>query len=47
MTIIGLSKLLDNSITYMKVANSTFHVAEIIEYLIDANIIEYSRFSHI
>jgi hypothetical protein len=32
--IIGLSKLLDNGITYMKGANSTFHVAEIIEVLI-------------
>lgn len=30
-----------------KGANSTFHVAQIIEYLIDANILGFSRFSHI
>lgn len=44
--IIDLSKLFDNGITYMKGANSTFHVTEIIEYLIDANILDYSRFTH-
>lgn len=45
--IIGLSKLINNDISYEKCANSTFHVAEIIEYLIDVNILGFSRFSHI
>ena len=30
--IIGLSKLINHGISYEKGANSTFHVAEIIEY---------------
>lgn len=45
--IIGLSNLINDGISYEKSANSTFHVAEIIEYLIDANILGFSRFSHI
>lgn len=45
--IIGLSTIINNGILYEKGANSTFHVAEIIEYLIDANILGFSRFSHI
>ena len=32
--IIGLSNLINDGISYEKSANSTFHVAEIIEYLI-------------
>lgn len=45
--IIGLSTILKNGISYIKGANSIFHTAEIIEYLIDSNILGYSRFSHI
>lgn len=45
--IIGLSTILKNGITYIKGTNSVFHTAEIIEYLVDSNILGYSRFSHI
>ncbi len=38
--IIGLSKLINNGIHYEKGANSIFNVAEIVEYLIDANILQ-------
>ena len=45
--IIGLSTILEKGVAYKKAANSTFSTAEIIEYLIDANILGFSRFMHI
>ncbi|MCX7871518.1 MAG: LicD family protein [bacterium] len=44
--IIGLPTILEKGITYKKSANSTFNVAEIIEYMIDENILGFSRFMH-
>lgn len=44
--IIGLSTMIKNGVAYKKGANSIFKTAEIIEYLIDSNILGYSRFSH-
>ena len=45
--IIGLPTILEKGVTYKKAANSTFNTAEIIEYMIDANILGFSRFMHI
>lgn len=44
--IIGLSTIIKNGVAYKKADNSIFKTAEVIEYLIDANILGYSRFSH-
>lgn len=44
--IIGYKDILKNSITFNKAANSTFSVTDIIDYLTDANILGFSRFSH-
>lgn len=44
--IIGYKDVLKNSISFNKAANATFTVADIIDYLTDANILGFSRFSH-
>ncbi|MCX7951540.1 MAG: hypothetical protein N2594_06260 [Clostridiales bacterium] len=44
--IIGLSSMLEKGVSYKKSSNAIFVTAEIIEYLIDANILGYSRFIH-
>jgi hypothetical protein len=45
--IINLSALIKNGVAYKKGDNSVFSAAETIEYLIDANILGYSRFNSI
>lgn len=44
--IIGFESLIDGTISYQKPGNSTYSVANIIEYMIDSIILGYSRFSH-
>lgn len=45
--IVNLSSLINNGVAYEKPTNSVFTTAEIIEYLIDSNILGYSRFNSI
>jgi hypothetical protein len=45
--IINLSSLINDGVAYEKSVNSVFTTAEIIEYLIDSNILGYSRFNAI
>lgn len=44
--IIGYQDILKNTILYKKAANSAFSTADVIDYLIDANILGFSRFYH-
>lgn len=44
--LIGFESLINNTIDYHKPANSTYTVSNIIEFMIDAIILGYSRFSH-
>jgi hypothetical protein len=44
--IIDLKELINNGVACKKCSNAIFSVAEIIEYLIDANILGFSRFMH-
>ena len=43
---IGLPEILDNCITYEKHHNSTFNPVDIINFMIDATVLGYSRFTH-
>lgn len=43
---IGLSEVLDTCITYEKHHNSTFNPVEIINFMINATVLGYSRFTH-
>lgn len=43
---IGLEKLIEDTINYQKPANSIYSVSNIIDYMIDAVILGYSRFMH-
>lgn len=43
---IGLPEILDNCITYEKHHNSTFNSVDIINFMIDATVLGYSRFTH-
>ncbi len=45
--LIVLSTILEKGVAYKKAVNSTFNTGEIIEYMIDANILGFSRFMHI
>lgn len=45
--VIGFKDLLRKGVAYKKSKNSLFSTVEIIDYLIDANILGYSRFSHL
>ena len=44
--IIGVREVIEKNVSYKKPANSIFTVAEIIDYLIDASILGFSRFLH-
>mgnify|MGYP000377408376 CR=1 FL=1 len=43
---IGLKQLINDIISYRKAPNSTFEAADILDYMIDAAILGYSRFMH-
>lgn len=45
-TLIGIKPLIRDTITYRKPLNSVFSTVDIIDYMIDASILGYSRFSH-
>lgn len=44
--IINFKSLINNTINYQKAPNSTYNTADIIDFMIDAVILGYSRFSH-
>lgn len=44
--IIGYKGILKNTLSYKKATNSTFTAVDVIDYLTDANILGFSRFSH-
>lgn len=44
--IIGIKSIIERQVSYKKASNSIFTVADIIDYLIDASILGFSRFLH-
>ncbi|ALB45143.1 hypothetical protein X276_07590 [Clostridium beijerinckii NRRL B-598] len=44
--IIGIKSIIEKQVSYNKASNSIFTVAAIIDYLIDASILGFSRFLH-
>jgi len=45
-SIIDFKSLISNNISYQKAPNATFQPADIIDFMVDASILGYSRFSH-
>lgn len=44
--LIGIKSIIKKQVSYNKALNSIFTVADIIDYLIDASILGFSRFLH-